>query len=170
MYKFEYTLEEQDYVEFNRYIFYKSPIQRKNMLWLRFGVAAISLMLLPLAARFIEAGATLWTAYAILVLLPLGWIIFFNYFLTSLFRRLVRKQGVTFGQNLAISFDGNQITEKTEYGENRINYESIKKIADQRQGLYIFVDDIRAVILPLRVFESDEQKAQFLEHLRKSSH
>jgi len=165
MYTFEYTLEEQDYVEFNRHIFNSVPAQRRNMLWLRFGVAAISIMLLPLAARFIENPTMLWTAYVLLVLFPLGWIIFFNHFLTRLFRRLIRKQGLTFGQKVNITFDGKQIIEKTDHAQNKSPYEKIKKVAAQKQGVYIFIDDIRAVILPSRVFENDAQRHDFVKSI-----
>jgi len=165
MYTFEYTLEEADYVEFNRHVFYRSRQMRKNMLWLRFGVAVVSLALLPVAARLFYGNPALWVAYVVLVVFPIGWVIFFDRFLSALFRRIIRRGGFVFGQNITVVFDGKVIIEKTASGENRTSYDSIKKIADERQGVYVYVDDVRAVILPNRVFESDSQRQELIKSL-----
>ncbi|MCL2753243.1 MAG: YcxB family protein [Defluviitaleaceae bacterium] len=169
MYKFEYILEEMDYVEFNRHVFYKSPVQRKNMMWMRFGVALIPLLMLPLAVRFLESGAMLWLSCAFLVILSLGWIFLFKKFLTRLFKRLVGKLDIVFGQKISVIFDGKNIIEKTELGENRSKYESIREVSEEHQGksVYVFIDDIRAVILPARAFESDAQKEEFIKHIKQ---
>ncbi|MCL2575881.1 MAG: YcxB family protein [Defluviitaleaceae bacterium] len=169
MHKYEYTLDDNDYLEFNRYIFYKSPVQKKNMIWVRYGVAAISLLMLPFAARLFEDNLALWISYVVLVLLPVLWIVFFNRTLTWFIKRAMKSENINFNRKMRVNFIDNQIIEVTEAGESRTNYHNIEKIGVDKNAIYLFINEAQALIVPERVFENDDKKVQFMEFIKNKT-
>ena len=170
MYKFNYVLTDNDYFEFNRYHMENAPQMKKQITGLRLIAPAMLIIMIILSVLNRDETEDI-TAFIIgssfvFVFISIVW--FFAAKLLLMFSlkaqiKLMKKDGkLPYGKNVSIEFDETFFIESTEINETKTKYASIEKIAVSNNMIYVYFSAIQAFILPLSVFESNEQKDAFL--------
>lgn len=82
-------------------------------------------------------------------------------------KKIIFKEGRSniFGRT-TIEFGEEKVLHITEYEESSMRYEKITKVMESDKAIYLFTAPSMAVILPLRVFESREEKEDFSYFIR----
>lgn len=80
-------------------------------------------------------------------------------------RKLEKDGKLPFSKESTITFNDDNIHEKTVQTETRVQYSAIDKIILGDQAIYVYFSSIQAFIFPYRSFESDEQKNEFIAFL-----
>lgn len=81
-------------------------------------------------------------------------------------KKIIFKEGRSniFGRT-TVEFGEERLLHITEYEESSMRYEKITKVMESDKAIYLFTAPSMAVILPLRVFESREEKEAFAEFI-----
>ncbi|MDO4793152.1 MAG: YcxB family protein [Filifactor alocis] len=81
-------------------------------------------------------------------------------------KKIIFKEGRSniFGRT-TVEFGEDKLLHITEYEESSMRYEKITKVMESDKAIYLFTAPSMAVILPLRVFESREEKEAFAEFI-----
>jgi len=170
MFQFNYTLSEKDYYDFNEYHLLNSPMNKKGILfycillpvllasmilffWLRYQ-NFIQILIMIIAASILSA---LWILFLLKKLLLLN--------MKSQIKRIKKLGKVVWGVETAVSFGEEFISDISELGESKFKYSVVEKIAVGKTAVYVYIEALRALILPFPVFESEEQKQEFLSFI-----
>ena len=70
-----------------------------------------------------------------------------------------------FGIRIVI-FEEMHIVERSEHTERTIAYQSITDVSLSDKGIYLFTAPTEAIVLPLYIFVSEEEKRQILALVR----
>lgn len=166
MYKFSYSLDEKDYLEFNRFHFNTASANRKITLLLRLFVPVMLIVLsLPTFVNHEDMYEVLISG-VICVITSVIW--FFAVKPLCMLNikvsmKFMKKDGkLPYGKNVQIYFNEEEIHETTEVAESKVKYSNIEKIAEGSQAVYIYIGAAQAFIIPLSVFETEVQKNEFL--------
>lgn len=163
IYSFSYQMDEQDYYEFNRRHMFHAPGARKNLLIARLGVPFALLIIGGMMARSREQSVPFFAAFA---LVALGYVVFFNRLMERRLKKNIKKLGrqgsLYFGKPMRLEFFDEQITETTGESSASYAYSRIERIDDSGDAIYLFFGAMQAFVLPGRVFESPQQRQEFL--------
>ena len=80
-------------------------------------------------------------------------------------RKLEKDGKLPFNKESTITFNDDSFQEKTIQTETSIQYTAIEKIVQGDQAIYVYISSLQAFIFPYRLFESDEQKSEFITFL-----
>jgi len=171
-YKFEFTLDDSDYLEFNKFHAKTSPSQRRSWLWMRFGVGLVGPGVVWFLASNSENTNSLWVVSAVFIALYLPYVLLFDrIILEPTLKRILKnakKEGkLSYSQKTVIRFDAEQIHQTSDSGEGTTPYHIIERIGKGKTALYIFIGAMQAIILPYHVFESEAQKQEFIEFIKR---
>ncbi|MDR2167255.1 MAG: YcxB family protein [Clostridiales bacterium] len=169
MYKFEYMLDDGDYLEFNKFHHFSSQAFKRNLLVARYGVPAICAMFIFYAGMGM-GGLVFWAAAVVFGAGGLIWLFGFErlIFNPTLKRQIknLRKEGkMPYDELQTITFGEENFHKTTPSGEMTLNYDSFDKIAEGEAAVYIYLSTLQAIIMPLRIFESPAQRQEFLNFL-----
>ena len=175
MFKFNYTLDDNDYFEFNKYHVQHSPSQRRNQLLTRFGVPFICAMLVFYFHRSFD-GLAFWLSVVALVAVAVGWVVGYpKLVLEPLIRRMIsnlkRDGKLPFGDTELATFEMDYLRKITSTGERRVCYAALQSIVEGETAIYIYLNALEAVIMPNRIFKDEGQRQSFLKflHTKKNS-
>jgi len=171
MYKFEFTVSEADYHEFNRFYVQQSWLNRKTSFLLRWLVPVV--FVIAFLIRLVRGGEVLQLVIhgVLLAIIAVIWLLLekrFSNFITNIVVNLAiattkRDGKLPYGKNTLITFHEDYVHEITEISETKTNYSSFERVAIGTEAIYFFITAISALILPFRVFESEAQIAQLTE-------
>lgn len=168
MYKFSYTLSEEEYYEFNIYSYLNKPAGKRSFLIFRFLVPLIlvaSVVFTMVVIGEIYFGAFDYIFLAIAVL----WIIFAKKFYIRSIRgsvkKLISKGKAPYGIPTEMVFEEDFFKETTPENENKSKYSSVESVAVGPEAVYIYLNAILAYIIPNRVFQNDNEKIEFVEFI-----
>jgi hypothetical protein len=147
MFEFDYQLTKEDYVEFNQYHYKNSKSFMKDIMLLRV-LFPILLLLFP-----VLMGKKLDMIYiSIFVLISTVWIIFLpKYLWKAINKKIIKmveenKNGDLFTlKHTTINESG--VYWKSEYSEGHYNWNSVIKINETDQFIYIYVSSVQAVVI-----------------------
>jgi len=169
MYSFNYNLDDTDYLEFNKFHFNTSQAHKKMTLITRLMVPVALIIFFLLSLTNYETGTELLVKGAIYIV---GSVIWFcvvkplSILSIKMNMNAMKKSGkLPYGRNVQIQFDEEVIHEITEIAESKMKYSNIEKIVEVDRALYIYYAATQAFIIPISVFESEEQKNEFLRFL-----
>jgi hypothetical protein len=181
LYKFKYFLDDDDYLEFNMFHHFNSPILKKNLAWLRYGACALFLTFFLAVGRPFDGGLEgdgaiwAWVLGIVLFIAALIWVLAFKHIFALIMRRAIKKQtktgGLVYGKNVSVSFEADFVLETTELGQNKTGYYKIGRVAEGKRAVYLFTGPMQAIIIPLRIFEgsspdSPSELQGFLDFVR----
>jgi len=175
MYTFEYTLDEADYLEFNKFLYIESreTAQMKKIRKPVYFAIYFSFVAVLILSGITYEGliSVIMIALACVVATLMLFIIFWKriaLFFIMLSINYVKKDGKSlFGKENKIHFDEISIHEVTELAEIKVTYENVERIMEGRHAIYIFLNAIQAFIIPYRTFESKQQKTDFLFFIKE---
>ena len=163
MYKFEFELDDDDYIAFNRYHIHHSPASKRSLLLTRFLMPLFFIAFSIYMANKVEYPIL---NYSIFGVISAVWIVFFNRYCDHLLRKQIAKLKKTgklpFGRNVSLQFEEEAIAEYTERGEQKMNYATLEQIAVDNNAVYLYIGAVQACIIPLRVFANDGERQAFL--------
>lgn len=164
--KLEYDLSEQDYMAFNmHYIKYSKRI-RSSLFVQRYLISLIFLVIpfVTGGAKYISLGGSLALAVVIYVL----WVVFYpKYFNGALKKRVTKilnqgnNKSLLGRRTMSLGEDG--ISEMGNYGDGKIPWDSIKKVEETNEHIFVYINDVNAYVIPIRAFKNEDDKKKFLD-------
>lgn len=170
-YQFHIQLNDQDYLEFNKFVMYRSAYGKKQLARLRILVAVIFLagMLVTLAM----GDTPLYFFFAIVewAVLLVGFQLclkpFYNIILKSNIRRMRKTGKMPYSSESTMEFYDDYLVEADGETKTERKYSSVEKVSIiEGQRVYLHINNIMAYIIPYAAFESAEQYGEFMEFLR----
>lgn len=169
MYQFKYILNDKDYWEFNKY-YISNARAGKIMLWIiRLFIVIACINNIISTLKNPEEEYDLMFAIILIFLYAIVAVIFFFIakililLITKIYIKLMKKDGkLPYGSDVYMQFDDDFFVENTNETEIKTKYESVEKIVVYKNYTYIYISSIQAFIIPSFVFETKEQKSEFL--------
>lgn len=172
MYRFEYTLSDKDFADFNEYHLKNDSTTKKTLKIIKpipFAVAIIIFVV-----NFIKEGVTFISMLlpCIVLIAAIIWLIKFD---DRVIKKTVKKAiddqkksgKMAYSPNGTVTFTEDMIIDKTETIEQRVNYSEVIKIANTDNALYVYITPVAASILPKSLFKSDNELNEFLSFLNE---
>ena len=170
-FKFNITLTEQDYIEYNIFWMTKSPYGKRTMLLTRLTMIVISLLI---AINVLISGE--FSGYAIIeaavYILLLGMLqLALNPFLASTtkmhLKSLKRKGKMAYSPTSEIEFCDEKFIETTPENKSEYAYSAVERISIIRgRKIYIHLNNTSAYLMPMSSFASKEQFVEFMSFIR----
>lgn len=165
MFKFQYLLNDNDYLEFNKFHLSNAPINKKALLFLRLMVPVMLALLFLLTLLKSEDLTVEIGTLVTCVLVSVAWFFLVKPLMvasTKLNIKMMKKHGkLPYGKNISIEFHEDYFIETTSETETKTKYSFIERMAYGNYAIYIYISPIQAYIVPLTVFESAEQRDAF---------
>ena len=171
MYQFKYTLNDNDYFEFNKYHLSNAPVNKKGLIVLRIMIPVIYILFLLLSLIDVENfNEYVFIGQAVVcIIVSLAWFFLVKPLYTFLLKiniKLMKKYGkLPYGKDVLICFDEEFLIETTEKSESKIKYTSIERIVGANSAIYIYLNAVQAVIVPLSAFESEKIRDDFWDFI-----
>ena len=163
-YKIRYTLNDDDYYEYNRIHMLTTKAGKRALKNHRFSVSVISLILIAFIAflRFdIESIA--------MVIMNAVWIVFSDkiYFrkLKKSFAKIKKDGSLPYDKNGELIFDSDAITDITENSVEKKDYSVIEKIIITEKTVYLYTSAINAYIINSDFFKDENEKSDFRDYI-----
>ena len=168
----KYDLKLTDVINFYLYTGRGSKINLRRMRNKKIKLFLITLVIsLVLQWLYLQSISSIYYVFSLIIaLLP---VILFSFYMEWLIARKFRKfhknsrEPNLFGTyHLAINHDG---LEEIVDGGQKVLYEwkDIKTVVRVKNYIYIYMDDIRAVIVPVRIFSTKDEYLYFLKELKR---
>jgi len=164
MYNFTFKMTEADYLEFNRHHILSDKSAQKITRITRV-VLLICIGFFLVNYIFLQGDIPTTSVFFFIIL---GVVISFGYkplmlLLVRLQIKSLKKQGkLPYNKNVQLQFDEENYTEIGDISETKIKYTTIEKVVEGRIAIYLYIGAIQATIVPYSVFETVEQKHNFL--------
>jgi len=162
----EYELTKQDYIDFNINHMNNSKSMKNSMLFQRFIIPVIYLIL-PLFLKYISR-IPLWYWYCIFLIFSVIWIIRYPKIIEkSVIKRASKliDEGKATGivGHHSVTYTNEGIVDKTEFSETK--YSVFERVVESENHIFIYVSSVMAYIIPLRAFKNQDEKLEFLSML-----
>lgn len=162
--KLKYNLTEDDYINFNIAHMKNSKSLKRTMMINRF-LTPLIFLVMPFVLVNIS-NIPFWYWAVIFVLTYILWVALYekNVYKINVKRiRKMLKENSTEGLigEKVLEIDGDNIKVIDDSGEECIYIKSIKNIMEDKEYIFIYVNSVSAVIVPLRVFENKDDKERF---------
>ena len=173
MYHFTYVLSEKDYWELNKFHLLYSKSGKRSINLMRLTVPMILLAFILLSDVWEVEFNTILLEIIIFTIGSIVWL--FAAKPVVLFRAkrhiaTMKKDGkLPFEKNVSLQFDEDFVIGTTERGESKIRYTAIEKTCVGSDAIYIYTNAVQAHIIPLYVFESQEQISGFLAFIKNKA-
>lgn len=170
-FRFQISLTENDYLEFNKFHMLKSPYGAKNIRNFRiaiiFLIGFFVLLSLILGHFTLDALINIIPLLILLVISQLLLKYFFVFIIKRNISRLKKKGKMPYSLSSRMEFGENSFVETTEENKIEQKYSSIERISIIKERyVYIHTNSVMAYILPMNSFESKEQYNEFLDYIK----
>lgn len=171
-YRFDMDLTDEDYYNFNVFMQTKTESGKRNILISRILCIIFTMIL---AFMIWLTGILGDKPILFLVLVVINGIIFQIKYISLLKNKIrktismYKKQGkFTYSAKSVIEFDEERIYETTEESkiEQTLSNAEYVSVCESDKAIYIRINAAMTFVMPYRVFESDEQREEFVEFLR----
>lgn len=169
-FQFEVHLNDQDYLDYNKFWMLRSHYGKKQMRSFRIMIAAL---LGVVILYFLFRGG--FTAYSLvsilptvifLILLELALAPLFGFFLKGHLKSLKKKGKMGYAPDSVMEFYEDSFVETTPENKTEQKYSAIERISVvNNTTIYLHINNIMAYILPFSCFESKEQYDEFFEFI-----
>lgn len=167
---YRYELNAQDLIDFNIFHITYSKLARRSFFVQRY-ILSLSFLILPFILRNFTT-MPLEYLMVIFFLLYIYWVAFYPKRIKKIVSRKITKvlaegknHSVVGTHNLTITEE--EIVDISEHSEARTPFQSVENIVEDKGHIFIYVNANSAHIIPIRMFESNEQKNELLAFLRK---
>ncbi|MCR1900119.1 YcxB family protein [Irregularibacter muris] len=163
-----YSLNEQDYIDFNLYHINHSDTLKKSLMIQRYVLPLIFFIIPFVATRVTDIPLWYWTSVSMVAIVV--WMIFYpRYFKWEISKRLVKmlkegKNDVMLGHR-SLSLTSQGIIEHSVGSESKTSWDVVGNIYETKDYLFIYISSVSAYIVPIRIFESMEHKEKFLKEI-----
>ncbi len=166
MYQFNYQLSDSEYLEFNKYHLYNDPTNKKRAMRLRLVFPITFLLMLLVLLVNNEDSSIIVGSIVFFTVLSVGWGFLvkpYLFFVTKGYIKALKKTGkLPYAKDIQMQFEENDIYEKTDVAETKMNYSKIQKAVCGSNAIYIYINTLQAMIIPFSAFENENQRIDFL--------
>lgn len=169
MHEFKFTLSENDYIELITYQNLNDPLRKQLAAFTRFFPSTIFSLMFVLSLirclleNFMQPGSIV--ASAFFFIFAVGWFLAYKPFVTISVKwqieSMKRYGKLPFIKDNLIRFDEDVFVHTTPETESKAKYTIIERIGKGDSAVYIYVNQLNAYIIPLSVFESEQQLNDF---------
>lgn len=165
-YSIDITLNDNDYLAFNKFVQFKSKRGKKQLLLYRILLTVIVLFSLLYSLITYGTPSVIIPYVILLIIVQASLIPFFTLILKAHIKQLQKKSKPLYSRNSHIDFSENAFTETTPDNKTQQNYSGVERVSVYNGYIFIHVNSILAYILPRSAFQSDEQFTGFIEFLK----
>lgn len=166
--KINYSLTKQDYLDFNIQHTKHSPTIRKSILINRYLVPVIFMFVPFFAEKQTSIPILYW--FGIFSIVYILWAIFYpKYYTWEISRKVLKllkedKYISMIGErSLALTKEG--IIETSSQNESKVKWESVGRINETKEHIFIYISPVSAFIIPTRSFKDIAEKEEFRKQL-----
>ena len=166
-FKFKALVSENDYLDYNIFMNFKSPYGRKNIIVSR--VLVLLIFLAPIAVNLGYGGFTVNSVINIipyLILLAIFQILFkplWIWMLKGHIKSMKKKGKLPYTEDAEIEFYDNCLVEIANDSKSEIKYSILERVSIvSNKVIYIHFNNAAALILPFSAFDSVETRARFI--------
>ena len=170
-FEFDITLTDQDYLDFNLFHAFESPYRMKtirNTRILLLIICGIGMLIslrgynFELFGFFAQIPLVIFAVVLQLLLKP-----YFVFFIKYNIKRMKKTGKMAYSPNSHLIFTENSMVESTSTEKLEQLYTSIEQICIHKDKcIYIYVNNLKAFILPMSIFRSAEQYEEFVAFLK----
>ena len=168
-YKIRYTLNDNDYFEFNKIHLLLSETGKKALLNYKLSVPVLTLILIGFIAilRF-DTGLIIIELIA-MDIIDIIWVLLSDkiYFrqLKKSFAKLKKDGSLPYDKSGELIFDSDAITDITENSVEKKDYSVIEKIITTEKTVYLYTSAINAYIINSDFFKDENEKSDFRDYI-----
>ncbi|MCL2621142.1 MAG: YcxB family protein [Defluviitaleaceae bacterium] len=167
MYNFKFTLEDKDYIEFNKfYLFKHSKRGKRDVLTVRICAFVI---FASASVFFLNRNLVLFALFlagAVVVALLSKW--FYAKQIEKQIAKIKKEGKLPYGQKVELSFREADFYHVSEQGESTVPYNALEAVVCGDDGsVYLFNSAMSAVIVPARAFENPQQAQEFMDFVNR---
>lgn len=162
--KLKYNLTENDYINFNIYHMKNSKSLKRAMIINRF-LTPLIFLVMPFILHYISDTPFIYWAVTF-ILVYILWVCLYEKYAYRINRKRIKKmlqekdnEGLI-GESV-LEIDDNNIKITNDSGENTIYVKSIKNIVENDDYIFIYINSISVIIIPIKIFKSTEEKENF---------
>ena len=172
MFTVNYTVSEQDYLDFNLYAVNHNPQQKKTMLLLRLVLPLLLCFVLVLPVVVNHDYQNIIPRAVVYLMISLIWFFLVKPLFTALMKNNVRSQmkksRSLYSPQGTLYFADDAIRDVSADVTTEIRYEKIEKIVVQNNCIYLFYSPITAILIPFASFSSDAQRDVIMAFLKET--
>ena len=167
-------MTDRDYLEFNKFHLLKSDYGRKSDLGIRIFLAvflvAVCVGVLFLGDFSRDSFLEILPLIILLIVLEASYTKLTEVWLKYYIGKLKKKGKMAFSSSSVLEFSEDAIVETTETEKTEQKYSAVEKIyINGGKIIYIFVNNIRAYLIPVSTFENEKQYNDFLQFLKEKT-
>ncbi len=166
MFQFNVHISDQEYLDFNIFSQMKSPYFKKQFVP---GCILYIVAILIIFAIHISANGIV-KAFFFLILFSLPLLFFkklFVWIIKNHIRSLKKRGKPMFTPDAILIFDENGFTESAPTAKTECTYSAIERISVvSGKAVYLHLNSLAAAILPLGIFESQQQYEEFMAFIK----
>ena len=167
--KVEYDLTKEEYIAFNMHYIENSPTLKRSLFIQRYVVALVFLAFPFIFSKIF--GAPMLLSFIVYGAIFVAWILYYpKYYMATTKKRILRMIDEGSNANLyglrSMALTEVGVEEISEHGESRSSWNSIERIDETANHIYIFISSMNAYLVPIRAFEGRTQKDEFMEILK----
>lgn len=169
MYKFEYKLTKDDYIDFNIHHTKTSNSMRRTLFYLKY-LTPILFVLIP----FVITKGTDKIMIATFTITAILWIFIFpKYYWKSIKKNIAKivdegDNGDLFG-NRTLTISNSGIEELLDNGNNTKKWSAVTKIDESIKSILIYFSSVEAAIIPKTLFDNDDEVNKFIKYCKQKS-
>ncbi|MBR7116480.1 MAG: YcxB family protein [Clostridia bacterium] len=171
-FRFETTLTEEDYFNFNKFHMLKSPYGKKTVNSLRVSITVMIIAFMFISVLFGDFSLESWLYTIPLLILLVLFHVFMPNYLTFIIKgqiKQMKKSGkMPYSKESVIEFYDESFSEATEDNKTEMKYSAIERISVVTgKSIYLHTNNIMAYIIPMSAFASEDEYASFMEFIHK---
>ncbi|MBU3143700.1 YcxB family protein [Clostridium sp. CF012] len=166
--KIDYQLTKQDYIDFNMNYMSNSKSVKRLFIAQRYIVPIIFLLMPVMLIRVTSIPLGYW--FKVFLVSSVLWIIFYpKYFKWSVSKRISKM--LDEGENTdmlgkrSLTLTEKGIIDCSTLSESKTDWSVIEKITQTQKHIFIFISSVAAYILPVHVFNNENEKKRFIDKL-----
>lgn len=171
----DYEMTRQDYINFNMLHMKRSKSARKSINTQRF-LAPIIFILIPFVISWGNSGdIPMWYWFTIFGIAAVCWALFYPKWVQRETIKRINKmldegenKGLSGFQKLSLTEEG--IHTENEFKEATAKWNSVEDIVLTDEYILIYIGALMAHVVPLRAFNDDDEKEEFISILKERTH
>lgn len=169
-FRFDVSLTEKDYLDFNRFHALKSPYGKKGIKAFRISITGL-LLLIAATVMFVSDFSSFSLIYAAVMVVVTAILQFFipRFFFSSIknsIKRMHKAGTLGYSPSSSFEFSDESFTETTPTSKTEQKYSAIQRVCiDGDKAMYIYMSNAMAYVLPMSCFSSAEERASFTKFL-----
>lgn len=169
-FRFDVSLTEKDYLDFNRFHALKSPYGKKGIKAFRISITGL-LLLIAATIMFVSEFSAFSLIYAAIMVVVTAILQFFipRFFFSSIknsIKRMQKAGTLRYSPSYSLEFSDESFTETTPERRTEQKYSTVERVCvDGEKAMYIYMSSNMAYVLPISCFASAEERANFMKFL-----